>query len=163
MSKQSQKEAVFAAVTAVVNEAGIIVNDGDSFGGVMTRELRAQITSILAEGFNNGSISLDKTFNSDSELRTYCSGVTSNWLRKDPRLNGGVKYQAANPGSRVGHGDAQLKAMRALLNTTQSEEDRVEIQGFIDQRVNEIRASRKPIKQVDFSALPAELAAKYNK
>lgn len=158
MSNQtSQKEAVFSAVTSVLSEAGISVGDNESVSTLLTRELRAQVTNILVEGFNNGSVSLDKTFTTEAELRTYCSGLTSNWLRKDTRLNGGVKYAAQNPGSRVGSTDAQLKAMRALLSTKSDPAERAEIQSFIETRVAEIKATRKPSKSIDVSALPAEL------
>ncbi|CAM6003866.1 unnamed protein product [Sphagnum balticum] len=158
MSAQTkQKEAVFSAVSSVINEAGVTVNEGESFSTHLNRELRAQVTNILVEGFNSGTIVLDKSFSSDAELRTYCSGLTSNWLRKDPRLNGNVKYAAKNPGSRVGSSDAQLKAMRALLSTKTDIAEKAEIQSFIDARVSEIKSSRKPAKSIDVSALPEEL------
>jgi len=162
MSTQTQKEAVHSAVTSVLSEAGVSVNEGDNFATHLTRELRAQVTNILVEGFNSGSIALDKSFASESDLRTYCSGLTSNWLRKDTRLNGGMKYEAKNPGSRVGSSDVQLKAMRALLSTKSDPSEQAEIQSFIDARVAEIKVSRKPAKSIDFSALPAELAEKYS-
>jgi hypothetical protein len=148
MSQSKQKEAVFSAVTSVLSEVGIQVTEGDSFASHLTRELRAQVTNILVEGFNNGSISLEKTFDSEADLRTYCSGLTSNWLRKDPRINGGVKYVAKNPGSRVGSADPQLKAMRTLLatRTDLSTEDRAEIQTMIDKRVTEVKVSKKSTK-----------------
>ena len=158
----TQKESVFNAVSSVISEANIIVNEGESYSTHMNRELRSQVTNILVEGFNSGTIALDKSFSSDAELRTYCSGLTSNWLRKDARLNGGVKYEAKNPGSRVGSSDVQLKAMRALLSTKTDPAERAEIQSFIDSRVSEIKVSRKPAKTIDFSSLPAELAEKYN-
>ena len=162
MSNQvSQKEAVHSAVSSVLSEANITVNEGENHSTYMNRELRAQVTNILVEGFNGGTIVLEKTFGSEAELRTYCSGLTSNWLRKDGRLNGGIKYEAKNPGSRVGSSDVQLKAMRALLSTKTDPAERAEIQTFIDTRVTEIKASRKPVKTIDFSALPAELL-KYN-
>lgn len=156
-NRQTQKEAVFNAVTNVLAEAGISINEGEDFGPHLTRELRAQVTGVLAEGFNNGTISLDKTFEDEAALRTYCSGVTSNWLRKDKRLNGGVKYIAKNPGSRVGSGDASLKAMRLLLSTVSSDSDRVEIQAAIDARVSEIKVSRRPAAVIDADALPESL------
>jgi hypothetical protein len=145
MSQSKQKEAVFSAVTSVLSEAGITVADNESFATYLTRELRAQVTNILVEGFNSGTIALDKAFEDEAALRTYCSGLTSNWLRKDTRLNGGVKYVAKNPGSRVGSTDPQLKAMRALLatRTELSETDRAEIQTMIDRRVTEVRSSKK--------------------
>jgi hypothetical protein len=158
MSNQtSQKEAVHSAVTSVLSENNVSVSDGESYSAHLNRELRAQVTNILVEGFNAGTIALDKTFADEAALRTYCSGLTSNWLRKDNRMNGGVKYEAKNPGSRVGSSDAQLKAMRGLLSTKTDPSEKAEIQSFIDARVAEIKTSRKPAKTIDVSALPAEL------
>ena len=141
----SQKEAAYQAIVNVTGFSG----EGKC---EPSREQRAQINMILCEGFKSGHIALDRTFD-DSELKAYVSGLVSNWLRKDNRLNGGVKYTPKNPGSRSGSGDAQLKALRALLSTTEDEQERTEIQGFIDKRVAEL----KPKVTVDFSALPEEL------
>jgi hypothetical protein len=150
VSTSKQKEAVFSAVSSVLSEAGITPNEGDNFATHLNRELRGQVTNILVEGFKSGTISLDKPYETDAELRTYASGVTSNWLRKDPRMNGGIKYVAKNPGSRVGSTDPQLKAMRALLATRSdlSDTDRAEIQGHIDSRVSEVKSSKKSTKEL---------------
>src|ERR1017187_1539482 len=92
----NQKEATYNAVVNVVG----------SFDGACqpTKEQRAQVNAILFEGFRAGTIELDREFD-DVGLKAYCSGLQSNWLRKDGRLNGGVKYEAKNPGSRSGSGD----------------------------------------------------------
>lgn len=139
---QTQKEAVFQAVSSVLSEANINVSEGSDFAPALTREYRAQVTAILVEGFRSGNIALDKTFDDDSALRTYCSGLTSNWLRKDKRLNGGMKYVAKNPGSRIGSSDPQLKAMRVLLSTQEDSVKRDEIQSFIDARIEAIKTSK---------------------
>lgn len=157
MSAISQKEAVFSAVTSVLSEAGIQVDEGSNYAESLTRELRASVTQILVEGFNSGTIALEKSFEDESALRTYCSGLTSNWLRKDTRMNGGMKYTAKNPGSRVGSSDPQLKAMRVLLSTQEDESKRAEIQSFIDARVASIKAAKKPAKTINVADLPAEL------
>lgn len=154
MSKMSQKEAVFQAVRNVCGE-----QDG---AYTPSKEQRAQVNSILFEGFRSGGIELDREF-SDTDLKSYVSGLQSNWLRKDKRLNGGVAYVAKNPGSRAGSGDPQLKAMRALLTTDISAEEKAEVQTYIDARISEISASKKKTVAVDFSALPADLAAKFQK
>jgi hypothetical protein len=83
------------------------------------------------------------------------SGLQSNWLRKDKRLNGGVKYQAQNPGSRVGSTDPQVKALRALIKTQSDEIKIAEIQSFIDKRLAEIKPNKSVT--IDVNALPAEL------
>lgn len=154
MTKMTQKEAVFQAVRNVCGEI-----DG---AYTPTKEERAQVNQILFEGFRKGTIELEREF-SDSDLKSYVSGLQSNWLRKDKRLNGNVAYVAKNPGSRAGSGDASLKAMRALLSTLSSEEDKAEVQGHIDERIAQINASKTKKVTVDFSALPADLAAKFQK
>lgn len=157
MSKLSQKEAVYNAVTSVLSENNISVSEGTDVSTLMTRELRSQVNQVLFEGFRSGSVELDREFN-DSDLKAYVSGLQSNWLRKDKRLNGGVKYSAKNPGSRIGSSDPQLKAMRALLTTLTSESDRLEVQSAIDTRVSEIQASKVKKVTIDTESLPADLA-----
>ena len=130
MTKVNQKEAVFNAVTNVCGVQDEAYNP--------TKEQRAQVNMILFTGFQEGTIELDKTYD-ESGLKSYCSGLQSNWLRKDSRLNGGVKYQAKNPGSRAGSGDASVKAMRTLLGTKSDATERAEIQEFIDRRLAEIK------------------------
>ena len=149
----SQKEAVYSAVTSVCQVI-------EGVPTTPTKEQRAQVNLILFEGFRAGTIQLERQF-SDVELKAYVSGLQSNWLRKDKRLNGNTVYTAKNPGTRQGSGDAQLKAMRALLSTLTNDSDKAEVQKHIDARLTEIAKSKAPT--IDFSALPADLAAKFNK
>jgi hypothetical protein len=162
MKKMTQKEAVYTAISSVLTENGITVTEGQNVNPLMTKELRAQVNSILVEGFKAGNIELDREF-SESELKAYVSGLQSNWLRKDKRLNGGVAYIAKNPGSRQGSGDAQLKEMRKLLSTVTDPADKAEIQACIDARVSELQALKVKKVEIDFSALPASLASKFQK
>lgn len=159
MSKQKQSEAVYAAIVSVLNEAGVDFEDVQVIHEELNEERRAQVTSILFEGFKSGSISLKKEYDSDAKLRTYCSGLISNWLRKDRRLNGGQKYQPKNPGSRVGSTDPALRAMRLLLKTQSDPSKRADIQRHIDKRVAEIKNARSAssVGQVNADALPEEL------
>jgi hypothetical protein len=155
MSKISQKEAVYQAVVNVTGFTGEGACEP-------SREHRAQVNAILFEGFRAGNIELDKEF-TDAELKTYVSGLQSNWLRKDKRLNGNVSYIAKNPGSRAGSGDPQLKAMRALLSTLTDPNEKAEVQSYIDARVSEINASKTKKVTIDISMLPADLQAKFTK
>lgn len=155
MSQVTQKQAVYTAITSVLSENGIHFEDGMDVSSVMTREYRALVNQVLFEGFRSGSIQLDREFN-DSELKGYVSGLQSNWIRKDGRLNGNTKYVAKNPGSRQGAGDAQIKAMKALLATLTDASDKAEVEAAIAARHAEIEAS-KPKATIDFSKLPAAL------
>lgn len=149
----NQKEAVFSAV---VNVCGPV---GD--GAVLpTKEQRAQINLILFEGIRSGTIEM-RTEKDDSDLRDYVSGLASNWLRKDKRLNGGVKHEAKNPGSRAGQGDDQLTALKGLKATLVDATQIAEVQTYIDARVAQLAAAKA--KPIDFSVLPADLQAKFQK
>jgi hypothetical protein len=159
-TKQSQKEAVFTAVVNVLEQEGISITEGEPVK--MSKEFRAQVNNILFEGFRAGTIELDREF-SDSDLKGYVSGLQSNWLRKDKRLNGGTQYVAKNPGSRAGSGDASLKAMRTLMSTLTTDAEKQEVQGYIDARLAEIQASKAKTVSIDYSVLPADLAAKFQK
>lgn len=156
MSKMNQKEAVY---TAVVNVTGF---NGDGACSP-TSEQRKMINAILFEGFKSEKIELDRSYETDAELKSYVSGLQSNWLRKDKRLNGGTQYVAKNPGSRAGSSDPTLKAMRALLTTLEvGSADYNEVKSEIDAHVAKI-TTEKQTKSVDFSALPEALRAKFSK
>ena len=158
----TQKCAVYAAITGVLAEAGVLFEDGMNIAGVMTKELRGQVNQILFEGFRGGTVTLDKEYN-DADLKAYVSGLQSNWIRKDKRFNGNVQYVAKNPGSRAGSGDPQLRAMRALLSTLDEGTDgHAEVKAAIETRVAEI-STTKVKAAVDFSALPEALRAKFQK
>ena len=76
-------------------------------------------------------------------------------LTKDSKLNGGVKNSDRQV-EKKGPRDAQLKAMRILLERA-SDEDKAEIQGHIDRRVEELNIKRTKQVEIDVSALPPEL------
>ena len=157
MSQMSQKEAVFSAVTSVFSENGVSFAEGSNAGSLLTKELRSQVNAILFQGFKSGSIQAERTY-SDSELKAYVSGLQSNWIRKDKRLNGGSSYSPKNPGSRTGSSDPQLKNLRALLSTLSSESDKAEVQSHIDSRLAEISGSKaKKTVSIDTSVLPESL------
>ena len=149
----NQKEAVYSAVVNVTGFTG----EGTCSP---TKEQRAQISAILFEGFRGGKIELGKEFD-DAELKGYVSGLLSNWLRKDKRLNGNVSYVAKNPGSKAGSTDPQIKALRALMSTLTSVSDKVEIQAAIDARLAEIKPAA--VVHLDIESLPEHIKAKFVK
>lgn len=157
----NQKEAVFNAINGVLTDAGISAEPGQDFGTLITKELRAQVIAVICEGFRAGKISIQKEYD-NAGLKAYTSGLVSNWLRKDKRLNGNVKYVAKNPGSRAGSGDESLKAMRTLLKTlTPGTEDHSEVQSHIDARLAELNVAKAPT--IDYSKLPEALQEKFSK
>lgn len=159
----NQKSAVFAAISSVLVNAGIDFEEGMDVGPVMSKELRAQVNAILFQGFRAGDIEIDVEY-SDTDLKAYVSGLQSNWIRKDKRLNGNTTYVAKNPGSRAGSGDAQLKNTKLLLATLiPGTPDYIEVEQEIAKRTTELAATKASKVTVDFSALPAHLRAKFQK
>jgi hypothetical protein len=53
--------------------------------------------------------------------------------------------------------------IEALLTTVTTDEEKAEIQTYIDARLTEINASKKKSVVINYSALPADLAAKFSK
>ncbi len=129
----------------------------------MTKELRAQVNEILFESFRSGTVVLDSE-KSDKELKQYVSGLQTNWLCKDKRLNGSVVYMVKKPGSRTGGSDPQIKALRALKANATDENEIAEIDSYIAERINTLTADKKvsKAKPIDMSSLPAELQKKYS-
>lgn len=143
MNQMTQGEAVFQAVSAVVD-----VNGAVELSEAQKREVHA----IVLDYFLTGQTSHSRNPGKD-ELKKYIPGLVNNWIRKDPRLNGGRKYETKNPGSRTGSGDEPLKAMKALLASTDDPEAKAEILRAIENR----KAELTPKKVINVAALPPEL------
>ncbi len=132
----TQKDAVFTTVVSVLSDSGIAFEPGrEDVSLVLTRELRASINNVLVSGFTSGGIPLDTKFDSEMELRSYVSGLVSNWVRKDKRLNGGlaIAVKAAPK-----FDDPQLKALRQLLAANSDPAQKAEIKIFIKKRIAEL-------------------------
>lgn len=142
-----QKDAVFQAVCDVRGSTEF------NTAVELTKEERAAVQAKLTAGFQAGEIAYQGDATDSTKLSAYVSGLVSNWLRKDKRLNGNVAYVAKNPGTRTGSGDETLKAMRTLLSVTTDETARSEIQLEIDKRV----AVLKPKKTINLEAIPEAL------
>ena len=166
-TKRPQKVAVFETIVSVLENAGHTYSDGDDIHALMTKEIRAEVNGILVAGFTDGTIGLSDAaaakYNTPEKLRGYSSGLISNWVRKDTRVNGNVKYEAKNPGSRRGASDQQMKNLKLLLSQTVDADEKAEIQSYIDTRFTQLEAGKKKSTPVDFSVLPAELASKFRK
>lgn len=147
---KKQREAVYQATINVMGE-----QDGKY---EPTTEQRKQIIAIVAEGLQAGEVSFSDSakakYDTPEKIASYTSGLVSNWLRKDPELNGGTKYVPTNPGSRAGSSDDQVKALRALLKSGTLDEDGTAMaeQALAD-RLAEIKAA-KVEQNIDFDALP---------
>lgn len=145
-----QKDAVYQAVTETMGNV-----DG---AYKPTKEQRLEMITLLATGINNGEIDYTLDRADMVSVRTYSSGLLSNWLKKDTRLNGGAKYEAKNPGSRKGGTDPMIRELRKVKAqyTKLGETDKVTIvEQAISKRLAEITIVK--VSEPDVSKLPEDI------
>lgn len=165
MERQSQSKAVYNATVNVLSENGIKFTDYETdLKEVITGDMKKQIVSIVMEGFKNGTVDLKDTesnrkkLESESELRKYTNGLVNNWHRKSPVYNLGNPHTVANPGSRAGSGDPQVKALRALAKKFANDEEKLAgINVALETRLEELRAEKQAKIEINVDDLPEEL------
>jgi len=156
-----QNDAVFQAVCSVL--------DAKSFDSAvtLTKDQRESVVAIVTEGILSGMIDFSTEakakHDTPAKVKSYTTGMVSNHMRKDKRLNGSVKYETKNPGSRAGSGDEQLKALKALRSTLSDFEALAEIDQAISNRTAEIAASKAPKVSINVEAIPEHLRYLLNK
>lgn len=161
-----QRDAVYLAVTGVLSDAGVHFEDGMDVGPMLSKEIRSSVQAIVVEGFTSGKIAFEASeannekMSNPAKLNAYVSGLISNWVRKDKRLNGNTSYTAKNPGSRTGSSDEQLKTLRALAKQFAGTDKESIIAAQIDKRVAELRAEKAKtteLSEEQLAALPADV------
>jgi hypothetical protein len=148
----TQGEAVFQAVLAVFGNNGSLdsaVPETKNWSDEQKRAVHGKV--FLA--FKTGLTVKSSGGQDDESLLKYIPGLVNNWVRKDLRLNGGVKYTAKHPGSRTGSGDEALRAMKTLLQMTSDLDARAAIQTEIDKRTEEL----KPKTVINIELIPENL------
>lgn len=153
-----QKEAVYKTVCECIGQERTEKDEALT----LTAEQKTTIRGILFQGFRDEQIELKEEkkpkLSDDKWLSAYVSGLLNNWMRKDNRFNGGVKYVARNPGSRAGAGDAVLKELRKLAKIHANDDVKMkEINKHIEKRKEEIAADKNSKIEVDMSKIPAGL------
>ena len=159
----SQHEAVIAATKEVLGsrfEAGMDVKE------IASKVDKDCVVHAVVKMFQEGKASMSdeaKTKYSDAKgLATYTAGLVTNWWNKSKELNGGVKYEAKNPGARAGSSDEQVKEMKNLkarLEAVGNVEGALKVAEAINQRIAELKAetSSKKLPEVDLSKIPEHL------
>lgn len=161
MSKQSQREATYNAIVTVLSTNNVSFTEGDDVKNVLTASMKKEVRKMLVSGFNDNTIATGDSFNnkfsSDTELNKYCSGLISNWIKKDTRLNGNSKYQVINKGIRAGHGDSQVKELRKLLKVTSGTDAEQDVAAALNARIAQVKAEKSPSVTINADVLPEHL------
>ncbi len=148
----TQNEAVVKAVVAVFGNNGKL--DGAvPETGKWTDAQKQLVHAMVLESFKSGECVKASGGQTEADLIKYIPGLVNNHVRKDLKLNGGVKYEAKNPGIRAGTGDEAIKAMRTLLSITADPKAKAAIQSEIDKRLAEL----KPKQVIKAELLPESL------
>jgi len=166
-AKTNQKQATYSAITVALSNAQVDFTNEISLKEFLAKESNSEAIlkeakGILFAGFRNDLIATSDEFKStkvdnDALLSSYCSGLISNWSKKDSRLNGDVKFQFKNKGIRAGSGDAQVKELRKLLKQTSGTEFEAEVKESLDKRLSEIKVSKVQVIQINADLLPENL------
>lgn len=157
MSKISQKECVFAAVHAYLEEHSRL---GELDTGLnLSKSDKSTIVGMVCAARADMELSTeaDAKFDTEQKFKTYVIGLVNNWLRKDTRLNGGTKYVTKNPGSRAGQGDDVLKALKTLKATVTSPAELALVDAEIEKRMAEIKAAKAPSISINPDLIPEHL------
>lgn len=147
-----QNDAVFQAVCQVLGQTNF------DQAVVLTTDQRKQVIEIVSKGICEKKVDFSteasEKYNTFDKVKTYTSGMVSNHLRKDKRLNCNTKYEAKNPGSRTGQGDEMLKNLKALRSQLTDLQHIQAVDEKIAERTNEL--SKKTVT-IDIDKLPEEL------
>ena len=159
MSERTQKSVVHNAINEITD-----IGDGQV---ELTSDERKEVHALVMEQFEeHESLMTDEArakHTTEAEMSSYVSGLISNWLKKDKRLNGNTVYQPKNPGSRTGQGDAMVRELRkAAAAFADDAEKLAEINGFLTERIAEIKAAKAKDVEIDYSVLPEGLAESLN-
>ncbi len=154
----TQKQVVINAIIEVTGSINGKVT--------LTSEQRKQVLDIIAlQLVEQNCISADATHKDLESLRKhYVSGLLTNWMNKAPELNGGVKYEAKNPGSRTK--DATLQALKAVCIKF-ADEGNPNLPAAVEEynkcldALNKAKAKTKSV-EIDLTVIPAETLARLN-
>ena len=157
----------FKQVQSVVHYTQQVLGDRFQVGvdvkSYATKADIAEIANLVADSIQTGETQMSDEgrakYAEGDKLLSYVKGMVKNWFLKSKELNGGVKHEYANPGSRAGQGDAKLKELRLLrkqLETAGNTEAMARVDEFIVARMAEIKPAAA-VREINSDLIPDEL------
>ncbi len=150
----SQSEAVVFFTKQVLGDrfqAGVDVKS------YVTKDERTEISHRVTAAMLEGTVDISaeaKAKYGDGLRTKYVVGMVTNWFNKSRELNGGVKHEIKNPGTRSQ--DPTLKNLRLLLAKYEGKPEAEAIRAAIANRLAELKPTVAETK-IDAEAIPAEL------
>ena len=156
----------FKQVDAVIHYTKQVMADsyqeGVDIKSYITKEQRSDIELLVTDSILTGETQMSDEgrlkYQDQEKLLGYVRGMVKNWFAKSKELNGGVKHEYKNPGSRAGQGDAKLKELKALrsqLVTAGNDAGVAKVDEFIAKRVAELKPTE--VKTINADLIPDEL------
>jgi hypothetical protein len=156
-----QKDSIFIAVEAALKNDGQSIEEGVAVA--LTKDQRSSVVETVTTSLMNGETEMKdsarQNYDTEDKMSSYAKGLVNNWLRKDKRLNGNVKYEAQNPGSRAGSQDPTIRELKKLLANVEDGEQKEAIQQEIDNRLAELKAQKAANRKASINTdlIPEEL------
>ena len=162
-----QSEAILKYTNEVLDSEGIKFDEGTDIAEVANGDVRKQVADLVTEGILSKEIDFSdkarETYDTEAKVRSYVSGLITNWWKKNPKLNGGTTYKPKNPGSRTGNGDKQMKELKKAAKVYADDPAKLaSINEFIDKRRAELIAAKKKDIEINYDVLPEGLAESLN-
>lgn len=136
-----QKEAVFSAFSAGIDSG---MEQG-------TPALFDHVASLVASGITSGEVEYSKDRSDEKVAKAYSRSLTSNWFKKDDRINGGTKYiPATKRGPQVK--DETLKKLSVSLKSLKAHNGQVDmnlisrVETAIDARKQQLASEKAATK-----------------
>jgi hypothetical protein len=148
-----QVDAVVQAVKSIL---------GDDYNPAVKVELskdqRQEVIALISQGLSSDTIQMSAEAKAKhtqaNTIKTYASGLLTNWLAKSKELNGNIDYAPLNPGSRSNPQLKQALELKAYLESIGQDTTPV------DTHIATLEAVKPTkTKTLDLSALPPELQA----
>lgn len=149
----NQKEGTYSVVSAVLKANKKTIDPTTPV--VLTSEERAECIAKLSVMFSDSQISCSRTYEA-KELKTYCGGLLSNWLKKDKRLNGNVDFELQKPGSRADNVTPAIVELRKLRRKVKGTPNEAKVQSILNEEIAKHKAARNK-EEIDFDLIPEEL------
>lgn len=156
----SQYIAVYNAVVSLFKDSGRHFENGMNVA--LSADDRKTIIQVVSQGLQSGSIeitdSAKATHNTPKKMYNYATNLVSDRLRKDKRLNGGIKSEPQKPGSRLGAKDKIVKALRLYKKKyCETSEQKAEADAAIAKRIAEIKLENLKNEPIDMDIVNAYL------
>jgi len=137
---KSQRDAVYDAVVL------FLASRNESINGrkvELSTEERVAVNQTLAKSLHDGEYIFNAKDKYDSleKVEGYSIRLLSNWLRRDTRLNGGVKHVIKNVGSRLHAKDTIVKKLRSLRRKLSDLREIEIVDAEISNRVRALKGS----------------------